>query len=389
MQSLFAASALQEATRIWILSTVGVGVKSKNEIVIFMSIFKVLCCPPCHLPLTDAFLQTSIPSLYTRVFDWTTWIDSALHRRFVNFAVSKTSLQKNTGFCICFGCVKVDKCQHISTHPHQTEKTHNHANWCGFLYIDLILLHPRPDIILLLRVYKSYWIITRYHKLMNTVHLWCEYLCSCNIVQKNLNYCSQDLTTIQMKILRGCLLSFLFLLQSIYIMICCCDASTLLQFFTGISKSPQEVQAKQCSNANFCMFPQLPKHCCLDLLGSLWTRIVVEPCIWNLPLLGLCVRQGSDGHVTSTKYHKVKSGQGFIKRNTPGAACICLLFDKGSLKRTFCQQAALRWTQLCFKIAMNGKVTAQSWENTAKATAWAKACKPHQTNATLLLGMQH
>ena len=32
-----------------------------------MSIFKVLCGPPCHLPLTDAFLQTSVPSLYTRI----------------------------------------------------------------------------------------------------------------------------------------------------------------------------------------------------------------------------------------------------------------------------------------------------------------------------------
>ena len=37
---------------------------------------------------------------------------------------SKTSLQKNTGFCICFGCVKVEKCQHISDSTHTRLKKH-------------------------------------------------------------------------------------------------------------------------------------------------------------------------------------------------------------------------------------------------------------------------
>ena len=155
MQSLFAASALQEATRTWILRVSEW--KNYDEQLISMSIFKVLCCPPCHLPLTD----TLIPTLCTLVFDWTTWIDTALHRIFVNFAVRH--IQSKKYWVSHLLRMFTEKCQHVSTQPHQTEKNTQPTRIdVGFLRFDSSTskawYNPPPSS-------KSYWIITSYHKL--------------------------------------------------------------------------------------------------------------------------------------------------------------------------------------------------------------------------------
>ena len=132
----------------------------------------------------------------------------------------------------------------------------------------------------------------------------------------------------------------------------------MLQHFYNFSQVSRKVR-KRCKRSNAAMQISACFHNCPSIVALICSGLF-ERASWWSHVSGIFHCLGSVSGRAATVMWPPQSitrlNQAKALSNTPGAACICLLFDKGSLKRTFCQQAALRWTQLCFKIAMNGKV---------------------------------